>query len=107
MTTERFYVDEDGYGEPCVWYGTGPESRDDKLVLRKHNLDREGVELWPMVSAALLAYGTESDDVTAAAAQQREERAVAEARPHDDEDLRADRHAEITEAERSEEVHGG
>jgi len=43
------------------------------------------------------------------AAAEREERAEAEARPHDDEDAerRADRHAEITEAERSAEVHGG
>jgi hypothetical protein len=40
------------------------------------------------------------------AVQRREEQAADEARPHDDEDaeLRADRHAEITEAERSEEV---
>ena len=58
MSSEQaghFYVDQDGYGEPCVWYGKGPDDSDDKLILRKFNLDREGVELWPMVSAALVA----------------------------------------------------
>lgn len=45
-----------------------------------------------------------SDTLDAAA--ERVRRAAAEARPHDDEQ-RADRHAEITEAERSEQVHGG
>jgi hypothetical protein len=41
---------------------------------------------------------------TLTAAAERVAREQAEARPHDDEDLRADRHAEITEAEASEEV---
>lgn len=58
---DHFYVDQDGYGEPCIWYGKGPEDLhgNDKLILRKYNLDREGVELWPMVSTALVAFGGE------------------------------------------------
>lgn len=58
---DHFFVDEDGYGDPCLWYGKGPDDFDGspRLVVRKHVLDYEDVRLWPLVSTALVAFDGE------------------------------------------------